>query len=299
MLGPHMLSMGADVEGMTTQTDRIRHLIIRSVWRRLLAALVVVLVVVVAAGSAPSRSLSFDRLAWYLVLAEALVGLWLASSYLTNPLGGRYLRRLQATGVSFTPTPPPADSVDRIKDLGLPPLVPAARISDADASFDVYSFPDSLTVVMVHTEDGSVTVVSQLVDGRLLVTSDLLIVPSERLIVNLHPGSTASGLVSAHRRLAGVLAKKGLGPVRASAAISVEVLRAETEGMVGLGPVAGAFCGFAGSSKPFRLLVSPSPREVLALGLSHRQKPPLTPRSQMRVRSTPTSSTSVTAPSPS
>lgn len=221
------------------------------------------------------------------LLAQLVVAAWVAASVALNPLGGRYVRRLAGSLAEVKADAPDPGSVARVSGVGLPGLRSVASLAEPGNSaraVDVFQTPDALVTVML--DDGHLTALSRLQDGRILYTGGLAIVPSAQVLVNLKAGATPVEALGSHFQLARKLAEIDLGTVAHSAGISLELLELERRALIGLGPITATFLGLHGEARAHRLLVAPNREELLELGLGYKHSPSLTPRPQSSVAST-------------
>lgn len=270
---------------MDTQLQQLRERIISTVTRRLLVGFAIA--IMGAQVLLNGTSVSTDSSIRAVLAAELVVAFWLVTSMLLNPLGGRYLRRPAIDQIPPSPAKPDEMAPTRISDLGLPSLRSVATLaSGGNATVDVFQTSDALVTVVLDPENDSIVAMSRLSDGRVFYTGELLIVPNDKVIVNLKHKVSAVDLFDSHMRLMRKLKSMELEFVPSSPAIALDVAAIEQRALSGLGSIAGVFLGMTGKSRFYRLLVSPSRGELLQMGLSYKQNPPLTPRLHSSVRST-------------
>ncbi|MEZ5341190.1 MAG: hypothetical protein R2706_07005 [Acidimicrobiales bacterium] len=279
---------------MDDQLQQLRERIIRTVIRRAAAAFAGAFSVVHAIGmlrtdGASIRSLiAGEQLGDSILIAQLLVLIWVGTSFLLNPLGGRYLRVLATTPMHLRPAEPRPEGRDRVTSLGLPGLRAVATLADEAATVEVFQTADAKVTVLL--EGDGLTALSRLDDGRILYSSDLMVVPCNQVVVNLKPAANALDVMTSHLRLSAKLASVGRTVVADSAQIALELLVLERRSLAAIGPVAATFLGLHGGAGPHRLLVAPTRAELLRMGLRYRQSPSEMPREQSSVASTDFSS---------
>ena len=286
---------------MDDQLQQLRQRIIRTVTRRIgvgfVAAVLVIYGVQVARGVVDSVTdvVDLGLLTQNLILAQLLVLGWLFLSFLMNPLGGRYLRLLASSPASIRSSAPVPGSSNRIEELGLPGLRPVATLTtgdDEDNLTDVYQTADANVTVVL--EDGALTALSRLDDGRIFMTTDLMVVPCSKVLINLKTDATPAETIESHLRMSRKLSSFDLSVTPDTASIALEVLDLERQALCALGPVAGVFLGLHGSARPHRLLVAPTRQDLVTMGLAYKQNPsgtssesgPVTPWEHNSVAST-------------
>ncbi len=135
--------------------------------------------------------------------------------------------------------------------------------------FDVFQSRDGHTTAALGRQGGTITLISQLTDGRILASTDLLIPPSERLIVNQVAGGDLESLVRTHRRLLDGLTRRGIHLRPAPPALLLDLLAIEHDSYQQLGPFFAPFLALDPSPRPFRLALRIDAGQLL--GRSGRQ----------------------------
>ncbi|MEZ5226103.1 MAG: hypothetical protein R2710_05350 [Acidimicrobiales bacterium] len=173
---------------------------------------------------------------------------------------------------------------------GLRPAVVIGRVpGEGDAVdpamvFDIFQSDNRLVTVAVGRVSGSVTVLTELDDRRIVVTADQTMLPHEQLVVNAQPGAPLTDLLRSHRALldslVGRVPRQGRN-TRASAAspeVFVRSMQLEQASFQCLGPVVGSFCDLGHRRFTWRLRYRLDPDEILALSFSDTgssNQPPL------------------------
>ncbi len=135
--------------------------------------------------------------------------------------------------------------------------------------FDVFQSRDGHTTAALGRQGGTITLISQLTDGRILASTDLLIPPSERLIVNQVAGGDLESLIRTHRRLLDGLTRRGIHLRPAPPALLLDLLAIEHDSYQQLGPFFAPFLALDPSPRPFRLALRIDAGQLL--GRSGRQ----------------------------
>lgn len=152
----------------------------------------------------------------------------------------------------------------------LPGFAPVATIRDEGADlatcFDVYHDPSRLVAASVSRPSGSVSLISSLADGRILVTDVRALPPHERLVMTLAAEDTIESLISAHRRA--VSARNDVVELASSAhRVVLDSLAIEYDACTGLGPALTPFLDLERSGRRFglRLVARIRPQELAEL----------------------------------
>ncbi len=138
--------------------------------------------------------------------------------------------------------------------------------------FDVFQSRDGHTTAALGRQGGTITLISQLTDGRILASTDLLIPPSERLIVNQVAGGDLESLIRTHRRLLDGLTRRGIHLRPAPPTLLLDLLAIEHESYQQLGPFFAPFLALDPVQRPFRLALRIDPSQLL--GRSGRRPSP-------------------------
>lgn len=247
-------------------------------------AIVAAVVVATASALVGGRPAEVTALALTAAMALALLRVGLALA--TNPINHRYLLRWDDPTVGLTEVPVgPDDPVDRsaFEPRGLSPLArlevaasgsPASAI-DAETSaetsddnededeervrppgLDLYRADRGRLLVTVG-DDGVVTVLSRLADGRSLVTSTDFVPPSDRLVVQRVPDPASEELGDLLDRLVVEqvgrllqLRADGIEVVETGVDAVLDGLRAEWEAWQDIGPFIGPLIRLDHRSQP-------------------------------------------------
>jgi len=148
-----------------------------------------------------------------------------------------------------------------LREMGLP-LVAAVRTDGRPSSVvDLFSDGDRI-VAAVDRTSGSITLLTELAGFRVLVTSALLVPPTDDLVVNVVDDDAPSALVVSHRRLVQAAVRS-----RALASDPVGLFKLaqqrELEAYRQLGPFWGAMLDLRCRPGGARLLSAPSAQDVL------------------------------------
>ncbi len=135
--------------------------------------------------------------------------------------------------------------------------------------FDVFQSRDGQTTAALGRQGGTITLISQLTDGRILASTDLLIPPSERLIVNQVAGGDLERLVRTHRRLLDGLTRRGIHLRPAPPTLLRDLLTIEHDSYQQLGPFFAPFLALDSTPRPLRLALRIDASQLL--GRSGRQ----------------------------
>jgi hypothetical protein len=248
-----------------------RHLVAR-VARRLVveagvtASLVVAILIV--AGMSPAIAGP-----WAIVVTQLWLAARLGIALRTNPLSHAYLQHYLGQRIILRPEPLDADSetgtVLASRDLfGVVTLRSTSQ--DGEPSVDVYQTVNRVVTAVVSRNPAGKNVVfaSRLVDGRLFVTTGLVIPPTEGLFVNLVPGGSVTRLLDSHTKVLHTLARRGLRPVTTGPELAVDLLETEQRAYELLGPALGAFLALESSPRPSRLQVTVEPADLRHLALT-------------------------------
>lgn len=195
----------------------------------------------------------------------------------TNPINHRYLLRWTdpSSRLRIAPGPRPNDTRSddaRTHEVGLPFLLRLERADDrtddqvdgpGDERFDEEAGPgidvfkvEGTRLIVARSDDGELSALTRLSDGRALVTSHGFVPPMENLIVQRIEGrrGTTEALVSTHVAGLRQLRHRGIDAVGTDPGAVVALLRTEWEAWQQLGPVIGP-------------LVAMGPRRTIRLGL--------------------------------
>ncbi len=152
--------------------------------------------------------------------------------------------------------------------------------------FDVFQSRDGHTTAALGRQGGTITLISQLTDGRILASTDLLIPPCERLIVNQVAGGDLESLVRTHRRLLDGLTRRGIHLRPAPPTLLSDLLAIEHDCYQQLGPFFAPFLALDPVRRPFRLALRIDASQLL--GRSGR-RPSATQNGTVKAQTTHTS----------
>lgn len=244
-----------------------------------------------------------------LVLARLTMGLtrnpvsfWDSRRSTDDPL------RLIATQAAVE-TDAPSAQTSMLHQAGYGPIVTArATSADGEPLYDVYQRQDSTTTLALGRVGGTRVLTSRLRDGRLLVSTDLLVPPSSQLIVNVvvDASSELVGaddeldqflplLLSSHQRIIDGLRAKGVFVEPAHASVFVEMMNHEQTNFDEIGPFLTPFLSLRSRRNPFQLTLVLEPLRVLTRSHLERRHHPDRPETHTEV-STPKSRSGATHP---
>ncbi len=215
-----------------------------------------------ARGTLGSEPLGLGDVVGSLLLAQLVAGGRLLLAVETGPLHRRYLRAYGERPLRFRPLA--LDQTEHEIGASLPDfgLHRSAAIGDLEGDvsmvFDLYQSTNRVVTVAVARNTGSVSVLSELDDGRVVVTVAVTTVPNERLVVNVVPHGSLPQLLAAHRNLLESLIGRRARPIPSSPEVFVRSLHLEQESFVALGPVVGSFLDLTGA-RTVRLAVGLDP----------------------------------------
>lgn len=221
-----------------------------------------------------------------IVAAQILVLLRATISLSTNPLSQQAVSQLIENPTVLVRSTSDLAGLGKIGvELGLfefhpvlsasLPLDQAADQSDSESTneglvlFDVFQSRDGHTTAALGRQGGTITLISQLTDGRILASTDLLIPPSERLIVNQVAGGDLESLVRTHRRLLDGLTRRGIHLRPAPPTLLLDLLAIEHDSYQQLGPFFAPFLALDPTPRPLRLALRIDASQLL--GRSGRQ----------------------------
>ncbi len=251
-----------------------------------------------ASGTLGAEGLGPSDVVAALFVAQLVVGLRLLSAIEFNPLNRRYLGRYTEQSLRFRSVRPdgaPHPVAESIEDYGLRPVVVVGRAPadgetlDPTMVFDIYQSDNRVVTVAVGRASGSVSIMTELDDRRIVVTSDLVMLPHELLVANAQPGASLPTLLKSHRSLLDSLIGRAprVGRRARLAASSPEVfgrvMRLEQASFQCLGPVVGSFCDLTHRRFSWRLAHRLDPAAILAQSFDDdgaTLQPPLRRRSE-------------------
>ncbi|MEE9416305.1 MAG: hypothetical protein V3V01_13560 [Acidimicrobiales bacterium] len=224
----------------------------------------------VAMGSLLFGVFAFDvgqATSWALLSGQAVAVARLLASLWANPLTLKYLADIVDSPPVLRParlalgTHPVATELAK---RGFLPVVSA--VVEGRPVFDIFQTSNRLVTAAVGRETGSLTLVSALPDGRTMVTANMVVLPSEPLVVNLADTGDCAGVVEAHRLGMGRLIASDLAPVAAASSVIADVFALEQHGYGALGWL-GSFLNLRVRRSFFSLLATVSPLELWGLAI--------------------------------
>lgn len=230
-------------------------------------------------GSAPWVSAG-----WALGLAQLVVLVRLGLSLVFGPLGERWLDGYYRRPLEFRTAPIVTEG--QAAGLGLEPVVRAVA-DDAGVDLALYRTPDGSTLVAEQGPDGSLFAVSSLGDGRVLVTSALLLPPLESLLVNVNYRADAAEVVARHLAVVRKLTADGLPARPAHPRLVVDLVRRERDGYQLVGFAAAAFLALDGRRRPWQLKAVVAPRDLQRLARMAPRRAPRPQKPQVSAASRP------------
>lgn len=152
-------------------------------------------------------------------------------------------------------------NAEALRELGFAPVA-AVRSEGPDARVvDLYRDGDRI-VVAVDRTSGSTTVLTELVGFRVLVTTALLVPPTDELVVNVVADGDTPGLVLSHQRLVRQAFRSRTLPSEPVGLFKLAQQR-ELQAYRDLGARWGALIDLRCRPRGVRLLAAPSAGEVL------------------------------------
>lgn len=150
---------------------------------------------------------------------------------------------------------------DVLREMGFAPSATVRADGRAGAVVDLYTDGD-LIVAAAERSSGTVTVLTELAGFRVLVSSTLLVPPTDELVVNVVDDADPAGLVLSHQRLvqqafrSRTLASDPVGLFKLAQQRELEAYRE-------LGPFWGAMLDLRCRRRMARLAAAPTAGEVL------------------------------------
>ncbi len=198
-------------------------------------------------------------LPWSVLLGLIFGVTRLAVAVTTNPLSYRYLEHYIDSPFVFEPTPMPEVDVDRnipdavVRALEGWSLTRTISMHDPRAQpspiFDLHHSPSGAVLASVSHATGSLALMTELVDGRILHTTDLIVPPHPSMVVNTVKGSPQE-IAKAHTRLLALLGTLDITPVQTGVQVFANVMAAEHSAYADLGPVLGSLLNLDGRVSP-------------------------------------------------
>lgn len=152
-------------------------------------------------------------------------------------------------------------TADVLRELGFAPVATLRTEGLGGRYIDLYGDRDRV-VVAVDRTSATTTVLTELAGFRVLVTSALLMPPTDELVVNVVADGDPAGLVLSHQRL---VQQAFRSRTRVSEPVGLFKLaqQRELEAYRELGPLWGAVLDLRCRSRGVRLLAAPSAGDVL------------------------------------
>lgn len=230
----------------------------------------------------------------------------------TNPINHRYLLRWTdpTTRIQVAARPTAGDD----PELNGVPLQFLVRLERSDSADDDGGQPgpgvevfraERARLLLARSDDGELTALSRLADGRALVTSDGFLPPVETLVVHrAEPGrgqDPVARVVAAHLDHLLQLRRAGIEAVGIEPGAVVALLRTEWEAWQQLGPIVGPLVAL-GPRRALRLSLQVDVPPELVLDRTTRPRPGRTRRpaaATAPAATTPsTSRSTATSPTP-
>ncbi|NNE96112.1 MAG: hypothetical protein HKN24_08810 [Acidimicrobiales bacterium] len=206
-------------------------------------------------------------LPWAFVLGQIFALTRLAVAVTTNPLSYRFLAGYIQSPYSFEPLHVPNFDPDNY-DLDARSPYPSAGVSDAltgwkltrtitvhdpeaapSPVFDLFHSPSGVVLAAVSQVTGSLALMTELDDGRILHTTDLLVPPHPSMVVNTVVGAPME-LARAHTRLLAMLMTLDINPSQTGVRVFADVMAAEHAAYSDLGPLLGSVLNIDGRISP-------------------------------------------------
>ncbi len=216
--------------------------------------------------------LAASQWALAILAGQAFAAARFAFALSSNPLHRSYLdswiedaTALEAEGADISNA-----AARDLVDLGLHPVMTLRTAESTAPTFDVFQSPNRLVTAAVGRVGGSRSFITQLSDGRLVVTSPHVVAPNEWLVVGFSPGAgrsapTDAELAADHRHLLEQQIAAGQRPVPSSPRIVGDLFDRENHSYTALGPIVGSFLRLDRRRRLFQLTVAIDPSELLAL----------------------------------
>lgn len=218
---------------------------------------------------------------WSLLIGQLVTVLAVVRAALTNPLSVGYLRRFAAQPRHMRLIDAVGVDPEVLDLFGHHGLFPYATLVDELAAgeplFDLFQTPKQTVTVSRSRRSGSVSLMSRLSDGRILLTDTVLTVPHSQLVLNLAPGRELNPLIVSHRRAVAQLHQRGLRIRPDDGRLFSEALTIEWAATAALGPLFGPFLNPTAGRAPLRFMVTLEPDELLKLAANGVGPPRLIP----------------------
>ncbi len=320
---PHLQPWAADTSSVDHQMRWLRRTIVRTIYQRTIrwfaavfAALCLLALIrgglrvetggsatggvfdLSATGRLGSEPLRPSDVVAALFVAQVVTGLRLALAIEFNPLNRRYLNHYTERLLRFRAVRPegePHAVAEPIASYGLHHTVTVGAVPDKGQApdpamiFDIYQSANRVVTVAVGRASGSVTVLTELDDHRIVITSDAVVLPHDSLLANAVPGANLVTLLASHRSLLESLigrAPRGgrmVRPAATSPDVFVRSMQLEQASFQCLGSVVGSFCDLLERRLSWRLMYRLDAEAIRSLSFDNdmmndgttRSRPPL------------------------
>ncbi len=205
-------------------------------------------------------------LPWAAVLGQVIALTRLAVATTTNPLSYHFLSGYIESPFQFRPLhhndlgangpefevngDHPADVLEALDGWKLARTI-TVHDPNADPSpvFDLFHSRSGVVLAAVSHATGSMTLMTQLADGRILHTAALLVPPHPSIIVNTIPNSPQK-MAEAHTKLLALLTTLEITPTQTGVWVFADVMAAEHSAYADLGAFLGSVLNIDGRVSP-------------------------------------------------
>ncbi|NNF54188.1 MAG: hypothetical protein HKN03_07060 [Acidimicrobiales bacterium] len=195
-------------------------------------------------------------LPWAVVLGQVIALTRLAVATTTNPLSYHYLSAYIYSPFQFRPMHPsdagtegpvfatevdhPADVLEVLDGWKLARTITVHDpMADPSPVFDLFHSRSGVVLAAVSHATGSLTLMTQLADGRILHTAALLVPPHPSIIVNTIADSPQK-MAEAHTKLLALLTTLDITPIQTGVRVFADVIAAEHAAYSDLGALLGS-----------------------------------------------------------
>jgi|MEHZ01.6.fsa_nt_MEHZ011637019.1_9 hypothetical protein len=206
---------------------------------------------------------------WSVVVAQLVAGARIGHAMGNNPLTYVSIRRYVDQPITYRVSQFQSEEQAHPAIERFPEFVPVATIRghdlDQERVFDIYRYPSRLVAASVCRASGSVSLISSLADGRILVTSARSMPPHECLVMNLAEDDSSASVIATHHRV--IAARPDIAELASSAhQVVLDLLAVEYDSYLALGPTLSPFLDLepAGTSW-LRLVARIKPAELSEL----------------------------------
>lgn len=214
----------------------------------------IVFVGMVVGGAERSLALS-----WAVVIAQGVVLSRIVIALYTNPVNYRYLRDYVDNRPSLATSRLESVEGELAEFLSAHNLVPLATVhgtaGDGHPRADVFQSADRYVLAAVSDGVPTPMFISRVTDGRLLITTNLLVPPHTGLVVNHVRRRRLGILLERHVEVLERLHASGSSPTVAGVDAVAEMMRIEHSAWSDLGPFLGPFLAVGSRFKPLLLQV--------------------------------------------